>query len=64
MTFGRPDSGLSYPERQALYLVSVRLITLLPTAAFGLHLTVSTLAFSYEIPVIEALSGLELIRTY
>jgi hypothetical protein len=58
MTIGRPDSWLSYPERQALYPVSVRLVNNLPTAAFGFCLTTDTLAFDYKIPVITALLGL------
>ena len=58
MTFGLPDSWLSYPERLALYPISVRLINLLPTAAFRFQVTLDTLAFGYKIPVITALLGL------
>ena len=58
MTFGLPDSWLSYPERQALYPISVRLINLLPTAAFRFQVTLDTLAFGYKIPVISAPLGL------
>jgi len=58
MTLGRPDSRLSYPARTALYQVSVRRNKSLPSASFRFHLTVDTLAFGYEIPVITALSGL------
>ena len=58
MTIELPDSGVSYPAEQALYLVSVRYDNYLPSASFRFHLTMDTLAFDYEIPVITALSGL------
>jgi hypothetical protein len=58
MTFGRPDPGLSYPAKTALYQISVRRNKPLPSASFRFHLTMDTLAFGYEIPVITALSGL------
>jgi hypothetical protein len=58
MTFGFPDSRVSYPTEQALYQISVRRNNYLPSASFRSHLTVDTLAFDYEIPVIRALAGL------
>jgi hypothetical protein len=58
MTIGRPDPKLSYPAKTALYQVSVRRNKSLPSASFRFHLTMDTLAFGYEIPVITALSGL------
>jgi len=65
MAFGLPGSLAGYPERQALYPVSVRHIEYLPPASFRFHLTVDTLAFGYKIPTITALSGLKalLLRT-
>lgn len=64
MTIGHPDSKLSYPGRQAWYPVSVRHNTSLLWASFGFHLAVDTLAFSYKIPVITVLSGLETIASH
>ncbi len=61
MTMGIPGSLPGYPERQALYPISVRHIKCLPPASFRFHLTMDTLAFSYKIPVITALSGLKAI---
>jgi len=61
MTLGLPDPKVSYPERQALYPISVRQINFLSSASFRFHLTMDTLAFDYEIPVIEALSGLVIL---
>jgi hypothetical protein len=58
MTFGLPDSKVSYPAEQAFYQVSVRRVNCLPSASFGFHLTMDTLAFGYEIPVITAPWGL------
>jgi hypothetical protein len=58
MTFGLLDSWLNYPERPALYPVSVRHIKHLPPASFRFPITQDTLAFSYKIPVIMALEGL------
>ena len=58
MTMGRLGSWANYPKRQALYPISVRLINLLPTAAFRFQVTMNTLAFGYKIPVITALLGL------
>jgi len=60
MTFGIPDLGLSYPERQALYPISVRLLKLLFSASFRFQVALDTLAFGYRIPVITASSGLEI----
>ena len=58
MTIGLLDSWLNYPGRQALYPVSVRLVKLLPTAAFRFPVAQDTLAFGYEIPVIRLLRDL------
>jgi hypothetical protein len=58
MTFGHPDPKVSYPERQALYPVSVRQNKFSPTASFRFPVAWDTLAFGYKIPVITALSGL------
>ena len=60
MAIGRPDSWLSYPEKQALYPVSVRHNKCLSTASFGFPVTRDTLAFDYKIPAITALLGLEI----
>lgn len=61
MTFGLLDSGLNYPDRQALYQVSVRRIKCLPSASFRFPVARDTLAFDYRIPVITAPSGLEIL---
>lgn len=58
MTFGLPDSRVSYPERQALCQVSVRHITFSSSASFRFPLAEDTLAFDYRIPVVTAPSGL------
>jgi len=58
MTCGLLDSWLNYPRRKTLYPVSVRLVKLLPTAAFRFLVTQDTLAFGYRIPVIAAPLGL------
>jgi len=58
MTIGPPDPKLSYPEKQALYPVSVRQNKFSPTASFRFPVARDTLAFGYKIPVITALSGL------
>jgi hypothetical protein len=58
MTIGRLGLGANYPERKALYPVSVRHNKCLPTAAFRFPVARDTLAFGYKIPVITALSGL------
>jgi len=67
MAIGRPDSWLSYPEKQALYPVSVRHNKCLSTASlpdgkagFGFPVVRDTLAFDYKIPAITALWGLEI----
>ena len=59
MTIGIPGSWASYPERQALYPVSVRHNKCSPTASFRFPVTRDTLAFGFKIPVITALLGLE-----
>jgi len=58
MTIGHPGPWASYPERQALYPVSVRHNKCSPTASFRFPITRDTLAFGYKIPVITALLGL------
>ena len=58
MTIGLPGQWPSYPERQALYPVSVRQNKFSSTASFRFPVTRDTLAFDYEIPVITALLGL------
>ena len=58
MTIGHLGLKANYPERKALYQVSVRHNKYLPTAAFRFQVALDTLAFSYKIPVITALSGL------
>jgi hypothetical protein len=58
MAIGFPDPKLSFPERQALYPVSVRQYKCSPTASFRFQVTLDTLAFGYKIPAITALSGL------
>jgi len=58
MTIGLPGQWPSYPERQALYPVSVRQNKFSSTASFRFPVTRDTLAFDYEIPVITALKGL------
>jgi hypothetical protein len=58
MTIGLLDPWVNYPEKQALYPVSVRQNKCSPTASFGFPVTRDTLAFDYKIPVITALSGL------
>ena len=58
MTIGLLDLKLNYPEKQAYYQVSVRHDRCLPPASFGFPVTRDTLAFSYKIPAITALSGL------
>jgi len=58
MTIGHPDLKVSYPERQALYPVSVRHNNSSPTASFRFPVSRDTLAFDYKIPVITALLGL------
>ncbi|MCE5344853.1 MAG: hypothetical protein LLG13_01025, partial [Bacteroidales bacterium] len=55
MTFGHPGPKPSYPEKQALYQVSVRHNKLSPTASFRFPVPRDTLAFGYKIPVITAL---------
>ena len=52
MTIGLLDSRVNYPERQALYQVSVRHTKCLLSASFRSHLAVDTLAYGYRIPVI------------
>jgi len=64
MTFGLPDLWVSYPERQALYPISVRQINSLSVASFRFPITRDTLAFDYEIPVITALKGLVGLTTH
>jgi hypothetical protein len=59
MTIGRLGPKANYPERQALYPVSVRHTKCLPTASFRSPVARDTLAFGYKIPVITALLGLE-----
>jgi hypothetical protein len=59
MTMGHPGLKPSYPERQALYPVSVRHNKLSPTASFRFPVTRDTLAFGFKIPVITALLGFE-----
>lgn len=58
---GHLDSKLNYPRKQALYQVSVRLVKLLPTAAFRFLLTVDTLVFGYRIPVSRLRQDLHLL---
>ena len=58
MTIGLPGQWPSYPERQALYPVSVRQNKFSSTASFRFPVTRDTLAFGYKIPVITALLGL------
>jgi hypothetical protein len=58
MTIGLPGLKASYPERQALYPVSVRHNKYSPTASFRFPVTRDTLAFGFKIPVITALAGL------
>jgi len=59
MTIGLPGPWASYPERQALYPVSVRQNKCSPSASFRFPVTRDTLACGYKIPVITALVGLE-----
>ena len=58
MTIGLPGPKASYPEKQALYPVSVRQNKCSPTASFRFPVTRDTLAFGFKIPAITALSGL------
>jgi len=58
MTIGLPDSGVSYPEGQAFYPVSVRQNKCSPTASFRFPVARDTLAFGFKIPAITALLGL------
>jgi len=58
MTFGHLSLWANYPERQALYPVSVRHIKCLPKASFRFLIAQDTLAFGYGIPVIRAPWGL------
>ena len=58
MTIGLPGLKASYPERQALYPISVRHNKCSPTASFRFPVTRDTLAFGYKIPAITALLGL------
>jgi hypothetical protein len=58
MTFGLPDSRVSYPVTDALYPVSVRRSKSLPPASFRFHLTVDTLAFAMRFRSFRLSSGL------
>ena len=58
MTIGLPGPKASYPERQALYPVSVRHNKCPPTASFRFPVTWDTLAFGFKIPVITAPLGI------
>ena len=62
--FGLLDSGVNYPQRQALYQISVRHHQCLPTASFRFPITRDTLAFDYRIPVITAPWGLEVLASH
>ena len=64
MTIGLRGSWAAYPDSQALYLVSVRRNKYLSPASFRFALAGDTLAFNYKIPVITALSGLEVLSSH
>ncbi len=64
MTIGFPGSWAGSPFRRALYPVSVRRNASLSPASFRFRLPADTLAFNYEIPVITAPSGLEVLSSH
>ena len=58
MTIGHLGQWANYPERQALYPVSVRQNKCSPNASFRFPVVRDTLAFGFKIPAITALVGL------